>query len=96
MTPSAAQMIDACPIVNKRPRDLNSYRAAVAVTEPDRIAEHDAVEVQPGWSIWFFNAWRMVEVVLRHGGEVDIWLDTKDRAAWWCSGNTPVYRQLAG
>lgn len=50
--PAAAAMA-VCPLANRRPRDLEQYRAASAAADGEAVEEIDACAVRADATIWF-------------------------------------------
>jgi hypothetical protein len=96
MTPAAAQMLNACTVVNRRPRNLTEYRAACKAATGD-VVELEACTVQPGMLIWFGTLWRVVTHVVLDGRTVELHMAATDGTATrYTDRDTPVYRHVAG
>jgi hypothetical protein len=96
MTEAPVQMLDACTLVNRRPRNLTEYRAACRAATGE-VVELEACAVQPGMLVWFGTLWRVITHVVLDGRTVELHMAAPDgTASRFTDIDTPVYRHVAG
>jgi hypothetical protein len=88
-----AAPLTACPVTNRRPRDLAAFQAACAAANGQPVVELDAVAAQPGHVVWHLGSFRAVTDVSRDGGTVSLWLHGDGTVpSRYLDGHLPLYR----
>lgn len=94
--PTAAPLT-ACPITNRRPRDLVQFQAACSAANGAAVVELVAAAAQPGMTVWHLGSFRTVTDVRRDGGTVSLWLDGDGPVpSRYLDGHLPLYRLAQG